>query len=194
VATSSTTAGASGSRGSGGPERTRGRRGGGGGAAAEGFPETLCGFWLGDQCFAVPASIVGQVVACEAWTPVPMAPPAIRGLFNLRGTPVAVLDLPAALGLPGLSPPEEPQPGRPLTVLVLRAGELIVGVVIRRMEMVLPAGRGRFRPRRDSGEENPLVAGFVELQERGALVITVLGAEELLAKLDELRFRREDDE
>jgi chemotaxis signal transduction protein len=166
----------------------------GDGPAAEGFPETLCGFWLGDQCFAVPASIVGEVVPCEAMIPVPLAPPAIRGLFNLRGTPVAVIDLGIALGLQDLAPADEPQPGRPLPVLVLRAGELLVGAGIRRMEMVLPAHRGRFRPRRDGAEENPLVAGFVEVPERASLVMTVLGSEELLAKLQELRFHHEDEE
>jgi purine-binding chemotaxis protein CheW len=171
-----------------------GPRRGGDAPVAEGFPETLCGFWLGDQCFAVAASIVGEVVPCESMTPVPLAPPAIRGLFNLRGTPVAIIDLGTALGLTDLAPAEEPQAGRPMSVLVLRAEELLVGVVIRRMEMVLPAHRGRFRARRDSAEENPLVAGFVEVPERASLVMTVLGSEELLAKLQELRFHREDDE
>jgi chemotaxis signal transduction protein len=172
----------------------RRRRGGSGGPVAEGFPETLCGFWLGDQCFAVSATIVGEVVPCESLTPVPMSPPAIRGLFNLRGTPVAVIDLGMALALSDLTAPEEPQPGRPLTLLVLRADDVIVGVLIRRMEMVLPARRGRFRPRGESAEENPLVAGFVEIPERASLVMTVLGAPELIAKLNELRFRREDEE
>jgi purine-binding chemotaxis protein CheW len=194
MSASNTTNGSSGARSSRGHSGGRGKRGGGSGPAAEGFPETLCGFWLGDHVFAVPASIVGEVIQCEAVTPVPLAPPAIRGLFNLRGTPVAVVDLAMALGLPDVQPVEDPQPGRPLTVLVLRADELLVGVVIRRMEMVLPARRGRFRPRRDTGDENPLVAGFVEVPERGALVLTVLGAADLLDKLEELRFRGEDDE
>jgi purine-binding chemotaxis protein CheW len=163
------------------------------GPVAEGFSSTLCGFWLGHQCFAVPASVVGEVVTFESMTPVPLAPPAVRGLFNLRGTPVAVIDLAVALGLADVPPAEEPRPGHPLTTLVLRAGELLVGVIIRRMEMVVPAGRGRFRPRGESGEENPLVAGFLEIPERAALVMTVLGASELLDKLSELRFRRDEE-
>jgi purine-binding chemotaxis protein CheW len=161
---------------------------------AEGYASTLCGFWLGNQCFAVSAAIVGEVVTCDALTPVPLAPAAIRGLFNLRGTPVAVIDLGVALALADVPPAEEPRPDRPLTALVLRSGELLVAVIIRRMEMVVPAGRGRFRPRGEGGEENPLVAGFLEIAERAALVMTVLGSEELMAKLSELRFRRGDDE
>jgi purine-binding chemotaxis protein CheW len=154
----------------------------------------LCGFWLGQQSFALPASIVGEVVPIDALTPVPLAPPAVRGLFNLRGTPVAAVDLGVALGLHDLPPADEPRPGQPLTVLVLRAGELVVGAIIRRMEMVVPAGRGQYRSRGETGEESPLVTGFLEIAERGALLMTVLAAEEVLVRIGELRLRRSDDE
>jgi chemotaxis signal transduction protein len=180
-----------------GSNDSRGRRGlrsGKGPAAAEGFPGTLCSFWLGTHCFAIPSSIVGEVVTVESLTPVPLAPGPVRGLFNLRGTPVAAVDLGAALTLAEAPAVEEPRAGQPLIALVLRAGDLMVGVLIRRMEMVVPAGRGRFRPRGDSGEESPLVVGFLEIAERGSLVMTVLGAEEVLDRLGELRLQRGDDE
>jgi purine-binding chemotaxis protein CheW len=185
-----------GGAGSGGSTGQRSLRPTGRGAsrAPEGFGATLCGFWLGNQCFAIPASVVGEVVPVEALTPVPLAPAAVRGLFNLRGTPVAAVDLGAALSLADLPPVEAPRPGHPLTALVIRSDDLVLGAIIRRMEMVIPAGRGRFRPRGDSGEESPLVAGFLEIAERGALVMTVLGAEELLDRLGQLRLRRVDDD
>jgi chemotaxis signal transduction protein len=180
------TSGTSGGRGSGG-----GRRGGRGSQAApEGFAATLCGFWLGNQCFAIAAAIVGEVVPVEALTPVPLAPLAVRGLFNLRGTPVAAVDLGAALGLSDLPAVEEPRPGQPLTALVIRSGDLVVGALIRRMELVVPAGRGHYRPRGESAEESALVSGFLEIAERGALVMTVLGSEGLVERLSALRLRQ----
>jgi purine-binding chemotaxis protein CheW len=177
---------------SGGPSGTRRSlrpTGRGAAPAAEGFASTLCAFWLGNQCFALAASVVGEVVPVDALTPVPLAPAAVRGLFNLRGTPVAAVDLSTALALPDLPAADEPRPGQPVTALVVRSGELVVGALIRRMEMVVPAGRGRFRPRGDSGEESPLVAGFLEIAERGSLVLTVLASEELLDRLAALRLR-----
>jgi purine-binding chemotaxis protein CheW len=185
--------GSGGGSGSGGQRTLRptGRRAG---PAPEGFATTLCGFWLGNQCFAIAAAIVGEVVPVEALTPVPLAPAAVRGLFNLRGTPVAAVDLGQALALTDLPPADEPRPGQPLTALVIRSGDLLVGAIIRRMEMVVPAGRGRFRPRGESGEESPLVAGFLEIAERGAMVMTVLASEELLDRLAALRLRQADDD
>jgi purine-binding chemotaxis protein CheW len=185
-----------GGRSSGASGGRRGLRstGRGAGPAPEGFGATLCGFWLGEQSFAIAAAIVGEVVPVEALTPVPLAPAAVRGLFNLRGTPVAAVDLGTALGLGDLPLAEEPRPGHPLTALVIRSGDLLVGALIRRMEMVIPAGRGRFRPRGESGEENPMVAGFLEIAERGALVMTVLGSEELVERLAALRLRQSEDE
>jgi chemotaxis signal transduction protein len=167
-----------------------GRRGGRGSRAApEGFAATLCGFWLGNQCFAIAAAIVGEVVPVEALTPVPLAPAAVRGLFNLRGTPVAAVDLGAALGLTDVPAVEEPRPGQPLTGLVIRSGDLVVGALIRRMELVVPAGRGHYRPRGESAEESALVSGFLEIAERGALVMTVLSSEGLVDRLSALRLR-----
>jgi purine-binding chemotaxis protein CheW len=179
-----------------------GRRSGGsgrpGGRAPEdrGFASTLCGFWLGQQCFAISADIVAEVVSVESVTPVPLAPPAVLGLFNLRGTPVALVDLLRALELPGLEA-ELVRAGQTRTALVLRpadAGDFLLGALIGRMEMVVPAGRGRFRSRSESNEESPLVDGFLEVSDRGSLVMTVLSAPEIVARLAELRFRRLDEE
>jgi chemotaxis signal transduction protein len=162
-------------------------------AAERGFTSTLCAFWLGQQCYAVGAEIVGEVVAVEALTPVPLAPPAIRGIFNLRGTPTAVVDLPRALELP-ITAPAEPRAGQGMAALVLRAGDILVAALIDRMEMVVPPGRGRFRARTEGHEESALVQGFLEIGEPRALVLTVLGADEIMARLAELRFRRAEDE
>jgi chemotaxis signal transduction protein len=170
----------------------RSRRGSSGGRAPEqrGLPHTVCGFWLGQHCFAVAADIVGEVVPVEAYTPVPLAPPAILGLFNLRGTPVALADTPRALGL---AVGEVPAPaGATRIALVLRARDLVVGALIGRMEMVVPAGRGHFRPRSDSHEESPLVEGFLEIGQ--SLVMTVLSSAEIVARLAALRPRRTGDE
>jgi chemotaxis signal transduction protein len=185
------------STGPGGSRRSGSGRGAPRAPEERGHAATLCGFWLGQQCFGIAAGIVGQVVSVESVTPVPLAPPAVLGLFNLRGTPVALVDLVRALGLTGTGQAEPLRTGQQRTALVLRPGEasdFLVGALINRMEMVIPAGRGRFRPRSESTEESPLVEGFLEMSERGSLVMTVLSSAEVVARLSELRFRRLDDE
>jgi chemotaxis signal transduction protein len=167
------------------------------GSRGSGFSTTPCAFWLGQQCFAVAAEVVGEVVSVEAVTPVPLSPPAVLGLFNLRGTPVALVDMARALTLTGAGDLEPLRAGQTRTALVLRPGDghdFVLGALIGRMEMVVPPGRGTFRPRSESSEESPLVEGFLEVSDRGALVMTVLSTPEIVGRLSALRLRRLDDE
>ncbi len=57
-------------------------------------------FMLGGQSFAIPVHQVRDVLRRQPITPVPLAPPAIVGLLNLRGRIVTAIDLRVRLGLP----------------------------------------------------------------------------------------------
>ena len=57
-------------------------------------------FEVDDQLFGVPVAIVQEVLSFNEYTPVPLAPKAVGGLFNLRGQVIAALDLRVRLGLP----------------------------------------------------------------------------------------------
>src|SRR5690242_15645975 len=52
------------------------------------------------QTFALPASGVRQVLRMAAPSPVPGAPPPLRGVLNVHGVLVPVVDVRARLGLP----------------------------------------------------------------------------------------------
>jgi purine-binding chemotaxis protein CheW len=159
-----------------------------GGAPVQRLQHSLCAFWLGEQCYGLETTMVGEVMTVDAVAPVPLAPAPVRGLFNLRGTPVALVDLSRVLELPDLMPVEEPRPGRPLVALVLRTETMLVGLLIRRMEMVITRGRGTFSPPEATGAEHPVVAGFLELTDRGGLTVTVLDPDALLSRLDRLKY------
>jgi purine-binding chemotaxis protein CheW len=57
-------------------------------------------FEVDDQLFGVPVAIVQEVLSFSEYTPVPLAPKAVGGLFNLRGQVIAAVDLRVQLGLP----------------------------------------------------------------------------------------------
>lgn len=50
-------------------------------------------FRLQDHHFAIPASVVQEMVATPDLTPVPSAPPYVRGMINLRGRVMPLIDL-----------------------------------------------------------------------------------------------------
>jgi len=60
----------------------------------------ICTFTLAGQVFALPVSEIQEVVRRLETTPVPLAPPAVRGLANLRGQIATSISLRHRLGLP----------------------------------------------------------------------------------------------
>jgi len=59
-----------------------------------------CVFSLAGQPFAIDVTQVREVAIFEDWTTVPLAPPHLVGVANLRGDVVPIADARAVLGLP----------------------------------------------------------------------------------------------
>jgi purine-binding chemotaxis protein CheW len=58
-----------------------------------------CVFALAGQPFAIDVAQVREVAIFEEWTTVPLAPPHLVGVANLRGDVVPIADARAVLGL-----------------------------------------------------------------------------------------------
>jgi purine-binding chemotaxis protein CheW len=162
------------------------------GTAAAALPEALitdhglCAFWLGGRCFGLDIRCVGEVVALEAITRVPNARPAIRGLFNLRGEPVVVIDLSDVLELGD----RDPLNGK--LGLVLRIGPLAAVIQVERVESIIPPGRGELSPRSDG--EHRAVIGLLDDRAAGGRIVTVLDSELLRERLEALRYLTDADD
>ena len=55
-------------------------------------------FWLGDSVFALGIDSVREIIQYGQMTHVPLTPAFVRGVINLRGAVVPVIDLQARLG------------------------------------------------------------------------------------------------
>jgi len=60
----------------------------------------LLRFALGDASYAVPIDSVREILEIVPTTALPMMPAFVRGVMNLRGSVVPVIDVAARLGLP----------------------------------------------------------------------------------------------
>src|ERR1700722_10613998 len=116
-----------------GSSRTGGTGADGSGAVTAARERGLCTFWLSDRQFGLDVGLVGEIVTVENALPVPLAPAAVRGVFNLRGTPIALLDIGQVLGL-DLGKEDELRK----TALVVRNEGVVVAFLIDRMETVVP--------------------------------------------------------
>jgi purine-binding chemotaxis protein CheW len=52
-----------------------------------------CTFYVDGQCFGIDVLKVQEIIRYQDMTGVPLAPPAVRGLINLRGQIVTAIDL-----------------------------------------------------------------------------------------------------
>jgi purine-binding chemotaxis protein CheW len=55
-------------------------------------------FTLGDEVFAMDIRTVREIIQVGPMTPVPLMPGFVRGVINLRGAVVPVIDLPSRFG------------------------------------------------------------------------------------------------
>lgn len=55
-------------------------------------------FWVAGEEYALPLERAVEIVRCEALTAVPQTPPWLRGVMNVRGSVVPVVDLAPRLG------------------------------------------------------------------------------------------------
>lgn len=61
--------------------------------------EQLCTFWLNEIYFGIDVQHVQEVIRPQVMTRIPLAPPDICGLINLRGEIITVIDLQQRLGI-----------------------------------------------------------------------------------------------
>ena len=88
-----------------------------------------CG--VGDETFAIAVVQVREVIDLRPFSKVPNMPPFVRGMIDVRGKAVPVLDLRLKFGMP----PAEPTDFSRIIVLEVIAGEqpLVVGALTDRV-------------------------------------------------------------
>ena len=90
----------------------------------------LATFTLDGHCFGIDVEQVQEVLRSQSRTRVPLAPPAVAGLVNLRGQVLTAIDLRTQLGL---APREDAEPmvvvvrvgGEPISLLVDAIGDVV---------------------------------------------------------------------
>jgi purine-binding chemotaxis protein CheW len=93
--------------------------------ATEGFVTVV----MGGQLFGFRLERVRDVFVPRGLSPVPLAPPEVAGLLNLRGRIVTAIDLRRRLGLPPRA-----DGGAPVAVGIEERGELY-GLIVDRVGM-----------------------------------------------------------
>lgn len=100
----------------------------------------LVAFRLGAEEYAIPIDMVESIIKLAPLTSVPGSPQYIRGVMNLRGRIMSVIDLRQRFGMPT----EEDQPdGR---ILVVQYGDTTIGLLVDSVSEVFNLDEMQFQP------------------------------------------------
>jgi purine-binding chemotaxis protein CheW len=102
--------------------------------------ETWVSFRLADEVFAFTVETVHEIIRVGTVTRVPHAPYAVRGIANLRGGVVPVVDLRVRIGLPAKDPSSKSR------ILITKARDRVLGLLVDSVEQVARVDRNQVTP------------------------------------------------
>ncbi|RQO62607.1 chemotaxis protein CheW [Paucibacter sp. KBW04] len=114
--------------------------------AKDGPMQQLLRLAVGRETLVIPIEVVREILEVGRMTPLPQTPPFVRGVMNLRGAVVPVVDLGARFGL-GIT-----ELGRRTAIIVVEAkgdddyDRLIAGVLVDAVYEVLEVDSKRIEP------------------------------------------------
>jgi len=133
----------------------------------------LISFLVGDQEFCVDIEAVVEIRGWSPATPMPHSAPYMRGVINLRGAIMPIIDLGARLGLGAAEPTARH------VIIVAQVADRKVGLLVDAVCETLDVGDEAVHPAPDMGDaESPrFIVGFIPMQDR---MITLLDLNPIL--------------
>lgn len=142
-------------------------------------PQELITFLVAGQDFCVEAVSVKEI---RGWTPataLPDSPPYVRGVVNLRGSVLPIVDLAARLALP------ETEPTARHVVIVVWIGKRLIGLLVDTVCDILTVSPEALQPTPSVKSETleSLVAALITVGDR---MVALLALEHVLPAFEEL--------
>jgi purine-binding chemotaxis protein CheW len=133
----------------------------------------LISFQIGEQEFCVDITSVREIRGFTPATPVPHSPPYMRGVINLRGAVMPVVDLGARLGM------ATSEPTARHVIIVAKVGDHSVGLVVDAVCETFAINPDQVQPLPELGGEamRTVVRGFLQIDDR---MISLISLDQLL--------------
>jgi purine-binding chemotaxis protein CheW len=142
-------------------------------------------FGLGQEEYGIEILKVQEIKGYSAITPIPNTPPHVKGVMNLRGTVVPVVDLRSKFGM------ETVEYTKFTVIIVVTIGSKIAGLVVDAVSDVLNIPASDIRPAPDFGSrtDTRFITGMASSGDKLAVLLDVdrlLADEELSAGAGEV--------
>ncbi len=128
-------------------------------------------FSLGGKDYGIDIMRVKEIAKFSQFTYVPNTAPFVRGVYNLRGDIISVIDLRLMFHLPA----EEHDEGTPENGLILRLESNMIGIVVDRIDKVVGISSSQVQPPHPIfGDINvKYISGVAEHQDRLYIILDV---------------------
>jgi len=141
--------------------------------AGEGVRQ-LISFRVGEQEFCIDVTTVREIRGWTPATPIPQSPDYLRGVINLRGAIMPVVDLRNRLGY-GVTEPEARH-----VIIVVECGERLAGVLVDAVCDTLTVDGETIQPAPQTGApDEAFVRGIIPLEDR---LVTYLSMEDIFPR------------
>lgn len=125
-------------------------------------------FSLNNEQYAVPLLKVKEVIALTETTPVPYSPPHFKGIMNLRGQVISVIDLRMKLKMPKADASSE------TAIIILDLSPLSLGIIVDSVESVLAVAKDEIQPPPDvGGKDTSYIRGVTRKDKRLILLLDI---------------------
>jgi chemotaxis signal transduction protein/chemotaxis regulatin CheY-phosphate phosphatase CheZ len=129
------------------------------------------GFHLHDGDYAIPITVVREIINLPGITKIPQSPPYLRGITNLRGTVIPVVNLKQLINLPEGREEEK-------KVIVIASGSITFGILVDGITGVVSIAAETIEsPEAISHGQNDRVEGIAKQDGR---LILILNAKKLI--------------
>ena len=131
-------------------------------------------FKLGDEAYALPIDQVKEVVLTPGIAKVPQTPPFIKGVSNIRGNLIAIVDLEEKFNLSN----DNPETGRANYTLVIESEDIKIGVLVKEVPNTLTVSTNNIESSSGvmqySALEENTVKGIVKTDDRMVILIDII--------------------
>jgi purine-binding chemotaxis protein CheW len=129
-------------------------------------------FEIGDRRLGADVMAIREIRAWSPATPLPNAPSHVRGVVNLRGVVLPVLDLSQRLGW------GETEPSGRHVIIVMRVAEQLQGIIVDAVSDIVTLNPSEIQPVPDVGQS--AAAAFLEgIATIDGKLIMILGLERI---------------
>lgn len=129
-------------------------------------------FSLGNEQFAIPLLKVKEVIAAVETRPVPQSPPHFKGLLDLRGLVISIIDLRTKMKI------NKKEVGATPSIIILDYGTEPLGVIVDSVDYVFNLNPDEISPPPTihSGTQSDFITGVFSKDKKMILLLDILSA------------------